>query len=28
VLSRSDMGAVMLCRCGNLHLNLDFMTLR
>ena len=22
------MGAVMLCRCGNLHLNLDFMTLR
>ena len=22
------MGAVMLCRCGNLHLNLEFMTLR
>ncbi len=28
VLSRSDMGAVVLCRCGNLHLNLEFMTLR
>jgi len=28
VLSRSDMGAVMLCPCGNLHLNLEFMTLR
>ena len=28
VLSRSDIGAVLLCRCGNLHLNLDFMTLR
>jgi hypothetical protein len=28
VLSRSGMGAVVLCPCGNLHLNLDFMTLR
>lgn len=28
VLARSDIGAVLLCRCGKLHLTLDFMTLR
>jgi hypothetical protein len=28
VLSCSGMGAVVLCPCGNLHVNLDFMTLR
>lgn len=28
VLSRSGIGAVVLCPCGNLHVNLDFMTLR
>lgn len=28
VLSRCALGSVVLCRCGNLHLNLDFMTLR
>jgi hypothetical protein len=28
VISRCALGSVVLCRCGNLHLNLDFMTLR
>jgi len=28
VISRNDVGAVALCSCGHLHLNLEYLTLR